>query len=126
MTILSCIVALFLSVLAAPLVADAQPAGKLPRIGVLAPSSPPAEPGKGLHRFLQALRDLGYIEGQTMALEIRWAENQPERYPDLATALVRLPVDIIVAGDTAGALAAKHATSTIPIVAISFDAVRDG
>jgi putative tryptophan/tyrosine transport system substrate-binding protein len=117
---------LVLGILVAPLAADAQPAGKLPRIGVLAPGSPPVEPGKGLHRFLQALRDLGYIEGQTMALEIRWAENQPERYPDLATALVRLPVDVIVAGDTAGALAAKHATSTIPIVAISFDAVRDG
>src|SRR5262245_24406180 len=120
------IISLVLGLFVAPLATDAQPAGKLPRLGVLAPSSPPAEPGKGLHRFLQALRDLGYIEGQTMALEIRWAENQPERYPDLATALVRLPVDIIVAGDTAGALAAKHATSTIPIVAISFDAVRDG
>ena len=117
---------LVLGILVAPLAADAQPAGKLPRIGVLAPGSPPVEPGKGLHRFLQALRDLGYIEGQTMALDLRWAENQPERYPDLATALVRLPVDVIVAGDTAGALATKHATSTIPIVAISFDAVRDG
>jgi putative ABC transport system substrate-binding protein len=62
-----------------------------------------------------------------VALEIRWAENQPERYPDLAADLVRLPVDLIVAGDTAAALAAKHATRTIPIVmAVSFDPVRDG
>jgi len=62
-----------------------------------------------------------------MALEIRWAVNQPERYPDLAADLVRLPVDLIVAGDTAAALAAKHATRTIPIVmAVSFDPVRDG
>jgi putative ABC transport system substrate-binding protein len=73
------------------------------------------------------LRDLGYIEGQTITLEIRWAENQPERYPDLVAELVRLPVDIIVAGDAAAALAAKHATSTIPIVmAVSADPVRDG
>jgi putative ABC transport system substrate-binding protein len=62
-----------------------------------------------------------------MALAIRWAENQPERYPDLAADLVRRPVDIIVAADPAAALAAKHATSTIPIVmAVSFDPVRDG
>src|SRR2546428_577675 len=120
------LVTLTLSLLAAPLAAEAQPAGKIPRIGVLASGSPPAEPGKGLHRFLQALRDLGYVEGQSIVLEIRWAENQPKRYPDLATALVQRPVDIIVAGDTAAALAAKHATSTIPIVAISFDPVRDG
>jgi putative ABC transport system substrate-binding protein len=122
-----CIVTLTLSLLAAPLAADAQPAGKMPRIGVLRPGVSPGEPGRGADRFFQALRDLGYIEGQTIALEVRWAENQPERLPDLATELVRLPVDIIVAGDTAGALAAKHATSTIPIVmAVSFDPVRDG
>src|SRR5262245_28954930 len=105
-----CIVTLTLSLLAAPLAAHGQPAGKLPRIGVLAAGPPPGEPGRGAQRFRQALRDLGYVEGQTMALEIRWAENQPERYPDLAADLVRLPVDIIVAGDTAAALAAKHAT----------------
>src|SRR6266849_2443061 len=121
-----CIVLLTLSLLAAPLAAEAQPAGKMPRIGVLRPGPPPEEPGRGLDRFRQGLRDLGYVEGQTMALEIRWAENQPERYPTLAAELVRLPVDIIVAGDSAAALAAKHATSTIPIVALSFDPVRDG
>src|SRR5713226_7952533 len=127
MTARALLLTLALSLLVAPLAARAQPAGKIPRIGVLAPGSPPAEPGRGLHTFLQALRDLGYIEGQTMALEIRWAENQPERYPDLAAELVQLPVDIIVAGDTAAALAAKHATRTIPIVmAVSFDPVRDG
>ena len=117
---------LALSLLVVPLAARAQPGGKIPRIGVLYPGVPPVKPGGGADRFLQALRDLGYIEDQTIALEDRWAENQPERYPALATDLVRLPVDIIVAGDTAGALAAKHATSTIPIVAVMFDAVRDG
>jgi len=121
------IVTLILSMLAAPLAADAQPAGKIPRIGVLRAGVPPGEPGRGADRFRHGLRDLGYVEGQTIALEVRWAENQPERWPDLATDLVRLPVDIIVAGDTAAALAAKHATTTIPIVmAVSFDPVRDG
>jgi ABC-type uncharacterized transport system substrate-binding protein len=122
-----CIVMLTLSLLTAPLAAHAQPAGKLPRIGVLATGSPPGEPGRGAQRFRQALRDLGYVEGQTITLEMRWAENHPERWPDLAADLVRLPVDIIVAGEPAAALAAKHATRTIPIVmAVSFDPVRDG
>jgi putative ABC transport system substrate-binding protein len=70
---------------------------------------------------------LGYIEGQTITLEIRWADNQPERYPALVAELMRLSVDIIVAGDAAAALAAQHATHTIPIVmAVSADPVRDG
>ena len=120
------LVTLALSLLPVPLVATAQPAGKLPRIGVLEPGISPWEPGRGGQRFRQGLRELGYIEGQTMTLEVRWAENQPERYPALVADLVRLPVDVIVAGDTAAAVAAQHATSTIPIVAISFDAVRDG
>ncbi len=121
-----CIVMLTLSLLAMPCAARAPPAGQLPRVGVLEPGIPPGEPGSGGQRFRQGLRDLGYIEGQTIALEVRWAENQPERYPALAAALMRLPVDIIVAGDSAASVAAQHATSTIPIVAISFDPVRDG
>jgi ABC-type uncharacterized transport system substrate-binding protein len=132
--VVGCIGTLTLGLLVALLAAEAQPGGKLPRIGVLAPGVPapgvppwPGEPGRGGSRFRQGLRDLGYIEGQTIVLEIRWAENQPERYPDLVAELVRLPVDIIVAGDAAAALAAKHATRTIPIVmAVSADPVRDG
>jgi putative tryptophan/tyrosine transport system substrate-binding protein len=121
------LVTLALGLLAAPLATHVQPAEKLPRIGVLSPGIPPWEPGRGGQRFLQGLRDLGYIEGQTITLEVRWAENQPERYPDLVMDLLRLPVDIIVAGDAAAALAAQHATSTIPIVmAVSADPVRDG
>jgi putative ABC transport system substrate-binding protein len=121
------LIILVLGILVAPLAAEAQPAGKIPRIGVLYPGVRPVKPGGGGGaRFFQALRELGYVEGQTIALEGRWAENQPERYPALAAELVRLPVDIIVAGDTAAAVAAKHATSTIPIVAVMFDAVRDG
>jgi len=121
------IVMLILSLLAAPLAAHAQPVGKIPRIGVIRPGVPPGEPGRGSERFLQALRELGYIEGQTSALEVRWDEHHPERLPDLAADLVRLHVDIIVVGTTAAALAAKHATSTIPIImAVSADPVGDG
>ena len=124
---MGCIVTLTLSLLVTPLATHAQPAGKIPRLGVLVPGVPPEQPGRGPQRFRQGLRDLGYIEGQTIVLEVRWAENQPERWPDLATDLVRLPVDIIIVGDTAAALAAKHATSTIPIVmAVRFDPVWDG
>ena len=66
--------------------------------------------------FRQGLRDLGYLEDQTIALELRWDEHHPERWPALAADLVRLRVDCIVAGTTAATWAAKHATSTIPIV----------
>jgi putative tryptophan/tyrosine transport system substrate-binding protein len=126
---IGCIVTLTLSMLVAPLAATAQPAGQMPRIGVIASGIPPGQPGvagRGPDRFRQGLRDLGYIEGQTVTLEVRWSENRPERLPDLAADLVRLPVDIIVAGSSAAALAAKRATSTIPIVTISDDPVRDG
>jgi putative tryptophan/tyrosine transport system substrate-binding protein len=127
MTALALLITLALSLLMAPPAARAQPAGKIPRIGVLYPGVRPVKPGGGGGaRFLQALRDLGYIEDQTIALEGRWAENHPERYPDLAADLVRLPVDLIMAGDPAAALAAQHATRTIPIVAVMVDAVRDG
>ena len=122
-----CIVMLTLSLLAAPLAARAQPAGKMPRLGVLTPGLPPGEPGRGLDRFRQGLRDLGYVEGQTIALEVRWDEHHPERWPDLAAALVQRPVNIIVAGSTPAAQAAQHATSTIPIVmAVGADPVGDG
>jgi len=122
------IMTLTLSLLVTPLAAAAQSAGKVPRLGVLAPGSPPGEPGRGLDRLRQGLRDLGYVEGQTIALEVRWDEQHPERWPDLATAdHVQLHVDILVAGTTAAALAAKQATSTIPIViASSADPVGAG
>ena len=108
-----CMIMLTLSLLAAPLAAEAQPAEKMPRLGLLVPGIPP-EPLT--EAFRQGLRDLGYIEGQTLTLEVRWDEYHPERWPDLAAGLVRLRVDCIVAGTTAATWAAKHATSTIPIV----------
>ena len=68
------------------------------------------------HAFVQALRDLGYVEGKNIGFVFRSAEGHSERYDDLASELVRMKVDIIVSDFTSPALAAKKATSTIPIV----------
>ena len=117
------VVTLVLSLLAVPLAATAQPAGKVWRIGVLGllPESPRAAP------FLQGLRELGYVEGQNIAFEWRLAGGQAERFPDLAAELVRLKVDVIVAGDNPAIAAAQRATSTIPIVMVlAMDPVRTG
>jgi len=100
--------------LAAPLAAEAQQAGKVPRIGYLA-VNPAANPH--LHEaFRQGLRDLGYVEGRNVVIEYREAEGKPERLPALAAELVALKVDVLVAQPTVSALAAKQATRTIPIV----------
>ena len=110
--------------LAAPLVAEAQQTGKLYRVGILA--TYPVEPFFR-NQFVAALRDFGYIEGQNLALEIRSANNMPERVPALAVELVRLNVDVIVTGGDAEVAAAQQATRTIPIVmAPSGDPVRAG
>jgi putative ABC transport system substrate-binding protein len=111
--------------LAAPLAAQAQPAGKVPRIGFL--FSGASGPAREVDTFRQGLRDLGYIEGQNIAIEYRFAGGQVERLPELAAELVRLKLDVIVAPYTPPALAAKRATSTIPIVfAVVADAVGAG
>ena len=103
-----------LALLAAPLVAGAQPV-KIPRIGILSPS--PFSDRPHLYEALrQGLRDLGYVEGQNIAFEFRSAEDRAERLPDLAAELVRLRVDVIVAVGTPGPVAARQATKTIPIV----------
>jgi putative tryptophan/tyrosine transport system substrate-binding protein len=112
--------------LLAPLVAEAQPAGQVYRIGYLSPSSP-SDPEKlaspfgerGLAAFRQGLRELGYVEGQNIAFESRWAEGRFERLPDLAAELVQLKVDVIVSVVTQASLAAKNATRTIPIVMVA-------
>ena len=84
--------------LAAPLVAEGQPAASLPRIGFLAPASlsDPRVPPY-IRAFQEGLRELGYVEGRNIAFEFRWAEGQYERLPGLAAELVRLNVNIIVA-----------------------------
>ena len=112
--------------LAAPLAAEAQQAGKVPRIGFLSLS---LVPNRHLHEaFRQGLRDLGYVEGRNVVIEHRDAEGKPERLPALAAELIALKVDIIVTGGgTPPALAAKQATKTIPIVFASApDPVTDG
>jgi putative ABC transport system substrate-binding protein len=111
--------------LAATLVA-AQPAATMPRIGYLGVSSPSLEPHY-VEAFRQTLRDLGYVEGQSVAIEYRWAEGQDARLARLAAELVATKVDVIVTTGTLGTLAAKSATHTIPIVmASSGDPVRSG
>jgi len=110
------VVALGFVLLAMPLAAEAQPAGKVYRIGLLG-TSPPGTPGWRLwEAFLQGLRELGYVEGQNLRIEGRYSEGRDERLPDLAADLVRLGVDVIVAGATQPAHAAQRATTTIPIV----------
>ena len=112
--------------LAAPLATGAQQAGRLPRIGYLGASSPTLEP-EILEAFRQGLRDLGYVEGQSIAIEYRWAEGHEDRLPELATELVGLKVDVIVTTGTPGTLAAKRATQTIPIVMTATgDPLRSG
>jgi putative ABC transport system substrate-binding protein len=101
-----------LLLLAAPLAAEAQPAGKVYRIGILVPGSTSPQ----IQAFREGLRDLGYVEGQNLAIEYRSAEDRLERLPGLASELVTLKVDIIYATVTPAAQAAKNATKTIPIV----------
>jgi putative ABC transport system substrate-binding protein len=104
--------------LAAPMAADAQPAGKVQRVGFLAGSSPTA-PWRQGEAFEQGLRELGWVERQNMVVEYRFAEGRHDRLPDLAADLVRLRVDVIVGLGNAAAAAAKSATPTIPIVMVS-------
>jgi putative ABC transport system substrate-binding protein len=103
--------------------AEAQQAGKVPRIGVLWPDSAPAV---RIEEFRQGLRDLGYVEGQNVAIEYRYADGKRDRLPELAAELVRLKVDVIVALTTLAARPAKQATKTTPIVMISGDPIETG
>ena len=99
-------------------VAQAQQPKKVPRIGYLSPTDPARESARA-EAIRLALRERGYIEGQDIAIEYRYAEGKPDRFPELAAELVRLRVDIIVvAGGNRIILAAKNATKTIPIVMV--------
>jgi len=111
--------------LAAPLAAEAQPATKVPRVGILLFGTPDADPS--LRSFRAGLRDLGHVEGKTIVLEYHYAGGKPERLPDLARDLVGTKPNVIFAlgGDVAPF--ARTATSTIPIVvAVSNDPVQSG
>ncbi len=108
--------------------AAAQPAGKVPRVGYLITGSHSDPQRQRLFEaFRQGLRELGYVEGQNIAIESRWAEGKDDRLPALAADLVRSKVDIIVAQSGAATQAAQQATRTIPIVmSLSNDPVGSG
>jgi putative ABC transport system substrate-binding protein len=108
--------------LGAPLAAQAQQASGPPRIGYMSFNLTVGDP-RPRHAFLQGLRDLGYVEGKNLVIEYRDAEGKPDRFPRLAAELAALKVSLILTGGgTLGAMAAKRATSTIPVV---FGAVGD-
>jgi putative tryptophan/tyrosine transport system substrate-binding protein len=120
---------LALAILVAPFAATAQPRAHIPVVGVLSPATSEvlSDPKRGLYAFVQGLRELGYVEGQTLRLEYRFAEYHWDRLPSLAAELVQLQPDVLVTNTTPGALAAKQATTTIPIVvAVSEDLVAAG
>src|SRR3984893_10108019 len=113
---------------ALPLAVHAQQAAKIPRIGILSPGRPSADPIiNNINSFLQGLRELGYTEGQNVTIQPEFAEGNADRLSELANKLIAAKVDVIVAFSTTAARAAKQATSTIPIVAIAMaDPVADG
>ena len=115
------IVALALGTLAAQPAGGAQQPPKVARIGFISPQSS-ATAGRNLEALRRGLCDLGYGEGETIAIEARWAEGAAERLPHLIAELIRLKVDVMVVGGAAGALAAKDARITTPVV---FAAVTD-
>src|SRR5215831_16959043 len=109
-----------------PLAAHAQRASRVARIGFL--GSTFASPwASRVEAFRSGLRNLGYVEGENIAIEFRWAEEKYDQLPRLAAELIRLKVDVLVTYGTPGTLVAKNATTTIPIVMVhSGDAVAAG
>ena len=125
-TAVQTLAALSLGMLAAVPAAGAEQPAKVFRVGFLGSGSP-ATYAALVDAFRQGLRELGYVEGQNVVMELRWAEGRFERLPALAAELVRLNVDLILTHGTPGPLAAKQATTTIPIVvAIAGDPVGNG
>ena len=126
LTVVRVVAALTLSFFAAWPVAEAQQAGKVPRIGFLSWGFPPPA-DRWAESFRERLRELGYVEGQSIVVEYRWAEERSDRAADLAAELVRLRVDVIVAWVGTAVIAAQNATRTIPIVMGGVaDPVRSG
>ena len=98
-----------------PLAAKAQRSARLPTIGYLGSSTALAQ-SPWVAAFVQRLHELGWVEGRTVSIEYRWAEGRSERFAEIAAEFVRLNVHVIVTAGTAPALAAKQATSAVPIV----------
>jgi putative ABC transport system substrate-binding protein len=108
-----------------PLAASAQTPPKIPRVGYIAAASATGSEHT-VGAFRQGLRELGYVEGQTIALEVRYAEGRNERIPELVAELVGLKMDVLVTASSVAALAANKATRTIPIVMVGADPVGLG
>jgi putative ABC transport system substrate-binding protein len=108
-------ITLFGGAVAWPLAASAQQTPKPPTIGFLSPTTASLE-NQRVAAFVQRLRELGWIEGRTVAIKVRWAEGRSERAAEILAEFVRQKVDVIVSTGTVSVLAAKHATSVIPIV----------
>src|SRR5262245_41849764 len=114
------------SAAASPLTARAQQAGKLPTVGILGPTAPSIQ-AQDIAAFVQRLRERGWVENRTVAIEVRWAEGREERYAEIAAEFVRRKVDVILTHSTPATFAAKRATSVIPIVfAAAGDPVGNG
>jgi putative tryptophan/tyrosine transport system substrate-binding protein len=107
--------------LAVAVIADAQQPTRVPRVGFIGASSP-STAGTWLEAFRQGLHELGYVQGKNIAIEVRWAEGSAERFPHIIAELIGLKVDVLVVSAAAGALAAKNARITTPVV---FVAVTD-
>jgi putative tryptophan/tyrosine transport system substrate-binding protein len=120
------VLALMAGALTAPFASFAQQPTKSARIGFLAPTSPQVLSTR-LQAFRDGLRELGYVEGKNLQLEVRWGEGKLERLPTLADELVQAKVDVIVAATSPSVAAARQATQTVPIVMpVSSDPVGDG
>src|SRR5262245_38928507 len=98
-----------------PLAARAQQPAKVPTVGFLGPNTRPAA-SEWVAEFVQGLRELGWIDGRSVAIEYRWAEGREERFSEIATEFARRKVDVIVTSGTPAVMASMHATSVIPIV----------
>ena len=115
-----------IGLLGSPFVRAADPEQRVMRLGIVSPESP-STAWRGLSAFSDRLRELGWVEGQNLIVERRWAEGHLDRLPRLIGEVIGQKVDVLLTRTTAGALAAKNATSTIPIVAIGMgDPVRSG
>ena len=115
-----------IGVLGSPVVRAADPEQRVMRLGIVSPDSP-STTWRGPSAFSDRLRELGWVEGQNLIVERRWAEGHLDRLPGLMGEVIGQKVDVLFTWTTPGALAAKNATSTIPIVALGMgDPVRSG
>jgi len=106
--------------------AAAQQPTKVPRIGYLSAFTPSAG-GPLLNAFRHGLREFGYVEGQNIYIDYRWADGRPERFPALASELVKLKEDVIVTQSNAGAASLQQATRSIPVIVVAMgDPVASG